>query len=238
MFDLIFSDGLRPFAIVSALTVLMLGIEVVLSLLGMSTSLDAGDAVDIDAEVMGVSQLTAEIGAMDGIDLADIDVGVDAAKIAAPDALPGPIVQLLGLSHTPVLIWLSLFCGTFSSFGFALQLGSNSQFDRMLPTILATGIVLPVALIATRGLSRLIGNHIPMIETSAISAGSFSRRHGVVTVGVSERGNPARVEYRDSYGNPHQLMIEPFRDEDRIIQGSEVLIVRNRSGEPRIIPLF
>lgn len=86
-------------------------------------------------------------------------------------------------------------------------------------------------------LGRLMTAIAPDIETTAIEKHYANGRRAVVTIGTAAVGKPAQVRFTDRYGTGHYRMAEPWDPKDRFSEGAEVLLVRRRTGEYRLIGL-
>ena len=61
---------------------------------------------------------------------------------------------------------------------------------------------------------------------------------GVVTQGTARRGAPTEVRLTDRHGNTHYIRAEPLKDDDVIVAGTQVLVLRHKLNEGyRIVPL-
>jgi hypothetical protein len=176
---------------------------------------------------------------------ADIDVAAaepgdpespTATQTEGEGSSPSGVLALLGLHAMPLMAWLALLAAVFASAGILVQSMVHSVFGDYLPATFAVLCAGPPAVLLTSRLSRLVGRIIPRETSSAISERSYGRsRRGVVTVGVAKAGSPAQVRFTDLHGNMHYLMAEPFDPADEIGEGSEVVILRTRSGDLRIV---
>ncbi|WP_170109220.1 OB-fold-containig protein [Celeribacter persicus] len=236
-----------PFLIAAGLVLFLLFLELLLLTTGLSSgapSADLGDMPDLDVELTGMSapELAAELDVP--VDLAaEIEIGLAEAEL--PDA-PGEMVStpttgglpdFLGLRKQPLTIWLAIFLALFAGTGLMLQSGMMAIFGQMLPRLIAVPLALIPALALTRTIAGALARLIPRDETAAISERSLGRRRGIVTVGTARRGSPAQVRITDGYGNTHYAMLEPLSDKDEIPQGAEVLVLRPRGGELRLVQL-
>ncbi|WP_417278714.1 OB-fold-containig protein [Celeribacter sp.] len=244
---ILLDPGLFPFLIATGLVVLLLCIEVLLLMFGLSSALpeaDLGDVPDLDVDLHGMSvpELATELDVP--FDLAtEIEIGLaeadlpDASTDAAVSSTSSGSFDFLGLRKQPLIIWLAIFLALFAAAGLVLQSGMAAIFGQMLPRFVAVPLALIPSLALTRKLSAALARLIPQDETSAISERSLGRKRGVVTVGISRRGSPAQVRITDGYDNTHYAMLEPLADKDEIPEGTEVLVLRLRNGDLRLVPL-
>ena len=241
MLDVLADPHFQPFAIALGFMFGLLALEVALMLMGLSSQFTEADMdIDVDADI-DMADVTAAVDGLDTADLADIeplgldgeldaDVSSDVSATGFQDAL-----EALGITKVPSAVWLAGLAAFIGSLGFALQgLVSTLDIGFLNPT-LAFAIVVVPAIYLTSKFAAFVGNLIPGVETSAISDQAFHRRRGVVSGGTSEAMRPAEVKWIDGYGNPHYLMAEPLDQKTKIMEGSDVLIVRTKDKKARII---
>lgn len=236
-----------PFLIAAGLVLFLLVLELLLLTTGLSSGAPAaelGEMPDLDVDLVGMSapELAAELEVP--VDLAaEIEIGLAEAELpevsgeVASVPPSGGLPDFLGLRKQPLTIWLAIFLALFAGTGLALQSGMMAVFGQMLPRLAAVPLALIPALGLTRTLSGALARLIPRDETAAISERSLGRRRGTVIVGTARRGSPAQVRITDGYGNTHYAMLEPLSDRDEIPQGAEVLVLRPRGGELRLVQL-
>lgn len=241
--DILFSDPLSPFWIAMATVVLLLILELLLMFLGFSTSLESGDGP--------LGEVEAGLGDLDGaLDIEGLDLdGGELTPALLSDAIarsnekpvmisPGrSFLDRIGLTRVPVAIWLSAFLLSFGSLGILFQTGLHGLIGFTLPKLEASLLMVPPALYVTRFLSEVVGNFFPKIETSAMTLRMLSSHRGETITGPARRGRAAEVRIKDRHGNLHYLMAEPYAEEGEIAPGTEVLLVRLRNGDLRILPL-
>ena len=255
MIDILTQGGLSPFLGAAVLVILLLGLEITLMMLGLSsagetdgidanadidfdTGLGEMSAADITAEFNVDAELAAQIEAEIGsANVEGTGIGDDSINLSGSTSAAGNILDLMGIRRLPLTVWLALFSAGFAGTGMAFQVLLHSVTGAMLPGNIAALLALVPGIAIARGLSGWISRLIPRDETAAISERSLGRRRGVVTVGTARRDQPAQVRITDHYGNNHYAMIEPFTDTDEIDQGTEVLVLRTRGGQLRLVPI-
>lgn len=251
MLEIITDPHLRPFAIAGAVVFVLLFLEIALMMIGLSSQLGEPD-VDIDAESFDTELPNGSVEALsnlepgelidieplnlDGFDT-DIDVDTEADIVTAQPSGFGAFLGALGVTSVPSAIWLAGLLAFVSGLGFALQSFVSLFGFGYLNSTLALLVVFVPALYLTARYAKTIGRLIPGIETTAISADSFHRRQGKVTQGTARHLSPAEVSWVDGHGNTHYLMAPPLKEGDVISQGSDVLILRTKDKQPRIISL-
>jgi len=96
----------------------------------------------------------------------------------------------------------------------------------MIHPLPAAGLTAVPALFFTGIAARLVAPIIPGDETTAIHIEYLLGKRGRIDIGVARRGCPARAIVRDTYGQPHNVMVEPHEDGAEFLAGDEVLLVR------------
>lgn len=242
--DILLSDPMSPFWIALATVVFLLILEVLLMVLGFSTSLESGDGPlgEVEAGLGGDFDAGLDIEGLD-LDGAELTPALLSDAIARSNEKPVMIspgrsfLDRIGLTRVPVAIWLSAFLLSFGSLGILFQTGLHGLIGFTLPKLEASLLMVPPALYITRFLSEVVGNFFPKIETSAMTMRMLSSHRGETITGPARRGRAAEVRIKDRHGNLHYLMAEPYAEESEIAPGTEVLLVRLRNGDLRILPL-
>lgn len=226
-----------PFTLALALLAALLAIEVLALLFGASL-FGAGD---------GGPDVAPEFAALaESFDLDPVDVPDVGTLVQASDALQGlaqggaeaaasaqVMSGLVGLGHTPFMIWFAALLLGFGIGGVALQSVATAGFGAPLPVAAACGLGLVAGLAFARGFARRFARLLPSFETTATSAQFMGGLRGVVSQGTASTGSPAEVRLRDRHGNIHYLRCEPFSAKEVIPEGAEVLTVRERLGAGR-----
>lgn len=227
MFAQLLTPPYLPFALALGLLAGLLAVEVVALALG--GSLMAGDG---GAEVSGpdVAALEAQFDLPAGAE-PDVD-----ALAAAADTLQaegpgtgGGALALLGLGRVPFAIWLAAMLNGFGVTGLAVQSVASATLGAPLGAALAILPAIAGAVGFTRLFGRALAGLVPQVETTATSAQFMGGLRGVVSQGTARQGSAAEVRLRDRHGNTHYMRCEPFRDSDVIEQGTEVLLLRERT---------
>ena len=226
-----------PFTLAIGLFFSLLLLELVLLMLGGSMMGGDTDAdVDIDADFDIDADLDFDADLVD-LDLDALDGDLDAAEAIEPEG-GSSLFSWLGIGDLPVVIWLGTMFLSFGVIGIGLQLGLSQSIGLTLNALLAA---IPAAFGAnwfTRKFGRLFARAIPKLETESVSERHLGRRKGVVSQGTAARGRPAEVRVTDRHGNIQYLRAEPFRDDQEIAPGTEVIVMRHsRDGGYRIVSL-
>lgn len=239
--DVLLVEGLRPFSILAGFILLLLIVELALMMVGLSSSIEvegAGDGFDADVDAdTGLFSGVTDGGILTPDDLALIDLPQDQPRrLIAPR--PSPMrrfLALCGIGKGPLLVSLTCLAAGISACGYLLQLTVQGVSGSMLAPGLAVALALVPGVLLGGRLAALVARLIPSFESHAISAQTYNGRRGHVVIGDARRGDPAQVRWRDMYGTTHSLMAEPLRAEEVIPAGTEVLIVKTRDRQPRIV---
>ena len=238
MFDLYLTEPYVPFTISLALLFGLLGLELVLALIGVTfLGLGADAEVDFDIEAAEIGDFDVDIDAADLMDVEIADIDADFEVSDAPVTSAGP-TSWLGFGRVPVMIWVAALLLGFGLTGLVGQQIISSITGWALPVSIA---VIPAAFCGlwfTSRFSAVFARLLPKTETTAVSSRHLGRRTGTVTQGTARRGKPAEVTVSDRHGNTHYLRAEPLKDDQMIVAGTDVLVLRHRRNEGyRLVPL-
>lgn len=235
MFQVLLSSPFQAFTVALGLLAGLLAIELIALLLGASImsdgAPDVADAVDATFDLPSGAEpdIPTLIAASEGVQVETL-----------PPEAGGGALALLGLGRVPVAIWFAAVLTGFGVSGIALQSVATALAGAPLPAVIA---VVPAAIVGigfARGFGRVLSRLLPRVETTATSAQFMGGLRGVVTQGTARQGVPAEVRVRDRHGNTHHIRCEPIRSEDVVPEGTEVLLLRQRtlSGwSLKIVPL-
>jgi membrane protein implicated in regulation of membrane protease activity len=137
------------------------------------------------------------------------------------DADGGDLLGWLGVGRVPLLMLLVVFLAVFGLLGISIQqiVGPLSLW---IAAPAAAVAAVPLTGIGARGLARVM----PQDETTAVSLDSLVGKRGTITVGTARAGSPAQARVRDSFGQPHYVMVEPHDAAHPIAEGETVLLIR------------
>lgn len=243
-FDFLSEPGMRPFEIAFAIVLGLLVLELVMTLMGLSSlgdsdsdldlDVDTGE-IDIDAvDLSGGGEVTLEM-------LESAELGPPAPESVDQDlATPangGFILNWLGVGQVPMTIWFAGLLTGFALAGYGIQLVLSWTVGHLIGPVTASAIATPAALVFASFAARTLGRLVPKTQTTAIARRSYHRRRGIITVGTARAGRPAQVRFQDGFGNAHYTMVEPLDPKDTLPQGTEVMILRIKGGPPRAIAL-
>lgn len=250
MFDILFSAENTLFTAALVFSLGLLLIELFMMMMGMSSSLENADTyapdaegIDIDAKSysldINTSELTATEHLLDSETFAQVQaaLGTD-GQDTQPQAptKPGPMgsfLQWTGITAAPLLIWLAIFCFLFSSIGFTLTALLGLVFTPG-PWFAGT-IALPPTLLLTGTIARTFGRLLPAVESYG-SDGRFHGHQGTVSHGAATQTNAAQVVFTDAHKNHRNIMAKALKDET-LEQGTTVLLLRDKDGNPRAVRL-
>ena len=243
--SLLLIEGLRPFSVLVGFLVVLLIVEIGLMLVGLSSNIEtdgAGDGLDAAPDLDGSFYPDSAIYEADVLTVEEIAT-LDLPSIRSqpgprpPTSLGRRMSQLFGFGRSPLLFWLTSMAAGIAACGYLIQLTLQAMTGAMLSGSVALLAVIVPGLILGGRIAAFVSHLIPSFESHGISGQTYNGRSGQVVVGVARRGEPAQVRWRDMYGTIHSLMAEPFRDDDTIEAGTEVLIVKTRDRQPRIVSL-
>ena len=244
--DLLLLEGLKPFSVLTGFIVVLLLVEIALMLVGLSSNievdsegagagLDAASGVDSELNLMGD---LPETGILTADEIAALDLPPQKQQMPAHrPSVTRRLLRSFGIGRNPLLVSLTGFAAGIAACGYALQLILHTSTGAMLSGSVAMIIVLVPGLFLGGRITAFVARLIPAFESHGISGQTYNGRRGHVVIGNARRGEPAQVRWRDMYGTTHSLMAEPLRDEDMIVAGTEVLIVKTRDRQPRIVSL-
>ncbi|MEM1386542.1 MAG: OB-fold-containig protein [Pseudomonadota bacterium] len=225
MFDFLLTPAFAPFTLALALFFGLLALELLLALVG--GSLLGGEELDLDADV---DLDVADVADFD-MDISDLDLDsleaepevADVGEAVADSA--GPLAWL-GLGKMPFVLWLGAVLLGFGLTGIGIQSFAQETLGLGLPALIVS---LPAGILGILFASKfgaLFARLLPKTETQSLSNRRLGRRRGVITQGTASRGKPAEVRVVDHFGNAHHIRAEPYRGEDVLAQGTEVLVLR------------
>lgn len=235
MFQVLLSGPFQAFTVALGLLAGLLAIELIALLLGASLMSDgASDVVD-------AADATFDLPAGAEPDIPTLIAASEAVPVeTAPPEAAGGALALLGLGRVPFAIWLAAVLTGFGVSGIALQSVATTLAGAPLPAAFAAVPAVIVGIGFARGFGRVLSRLVPKVETTATSAQFMGGLRGVVTQGTARQGVPAEVRVRDRHGNTHHVRCEPVRSADVVPEGTEVLLLRQRTATGwslKILPL-
>ena len=241
--DFLLAPGLRVFSMIAGIIIVMLIFELALVVIGLSSDLglegpetDATDAVfDMDT----LAEIEAGIG--HDLGLADHEIAMLDIDPAREPVLPlsgtRRVLDLIGVTRGPLLIWIASVAAGVSCLGFATQIILANLFGAPLPSGVALAIVAVPGVLVGGAITRWVSRLVPSVENYAAPEYAYRGQTGRLVEGAAMTGRRALVRWTDRHGTMHQLMAEPLREGDVIARGANVLILRDRERNPRLIEI-
>lgn len=237
------SGALKPFSILAGFIVVLLALEILLMAVGLSSAVETEgaegiDGADFDAgfDFDAAPAVEADLFTPDELAILDLPHHEQSAVFgASKPPLARRLLRAVGIGRGPLLVSLTCMAAGVSACGFFLQFLLRGLTGEMLPGGAALAAVLIPGLLLGGRLAALAARAVPQFESHAVSDSAYNGRRGHVVIGLAGRGSPAQVRWRDSHGTTHSLMAEPLRDAEEIPAGAEVLILRTRDRQPRLL---
>ncbi|MFG6080339.1 OB-fold-containig protein [Paracoccus litorisediminis] len=238
--EYLLSEELRIFGMIGGFAVVLAILEMCLLFLGFSSNLDLDDVGDLAEGPAGfdIDVAPGDLDALSSSELSILDLPSDDGGdlLARQKSRFRQLLANFGIGNGPLLIGLACISACVSSLGFILQ-SILEGLTGMLPGWLALVVVLIPGLRMAGGMSKWVSRLIPQVETYVVSGDRFNGRRGLVSTGTAMIGRPAEVRWFDQHGTLHNTMAEPLRADQSIGEGTEVLLLRTRTGEARIISI-
>lgn len=164
--------------------------------------------------------------------LPDVHVHTDVeASDVGSDSSLGKLFGWLNVGRVPIMILLVIFLTIFGLSGYAVQAIVLEILGIMLPAVLAAIVAFFISLPMVRTLGGTIGQLMPTDETEVISEATFIGRIATVTLGTATKGRPARAKFKDNYGTPHLIMVEPEHEGEEFTEGNVVILTEHIGGK-------
>jgi hypothetical protein len=242
--NLLLVDGLKPFSVLAGFIVVLLIVEIALMMVGLSSNVEAdgtGDSMDaasdFDADLDQVAAMH-EGGLLTADEIATLDLPPNRQQMQPqPPSVTSRLLRVFGIGRSPLMVTLTCIAAGIAACGYFLQLTLQASTGAMLSGRVALTVAVVPGLLLGGRLAAFVGRVIPSFESHGISGHTYNGRHGHVVIGDARRGEPSQVRWRDMYGTTHSLMAEPLRDDETIVAGTEVLIVKTRDRQARIVSL-
>lgn len=185
--------------------------------------------------LIGVLQVLALMAGLDlaeGVDSMLPDANFDSPSIDGLEA-PGLLASIFGwleLRKVPILVSAVLFLFLFGFIGLNLQGVTHTLGFGPVPGWLAAPPVFILTFFPLKYSHRLIARIFPREQTYAVSEDTFIGRIAVITIGEATHTRPAEGKLTGPLGRTHYLMVFADKEEERLSQGEEVLLVGRRDG--------
>lgn len=135
----------------------------------------------------------------------------------------------LGVGKIPMMIWLMIFFGGWSVYGFLIQSFSYELSGDVLTWLIAVPVALIINLPGTALTCKIIMPIIPKNESYAISINDLIGASATIIVGAAKLGTPTQAKVIDKYGSTHYVLIEPEDINDVFLEG-EVVAISERNN--------
>lgn len=169
------------------------------------------------ALLIGLSMLSA----LDQWVPTDVDYDADTSV----GGLTG-IAGWLCLNRLPLLIWFVLALTSFAITGYITNFISLSVVGMLLPQLFTLPIAVVGSAFACRYLGRVLAEHLPKNESTAISLDDLSGYVGTITLGCAMKGMPSEAVVRDKYQQKHYVLVEPEMSGIEFASGTQVVLLR------------
>lgn len=169
------------------------------------------------ALLIGLSMLSA----LDQWVPTDVDYDADASV----GGLTG-IAGWLCLNRLPLLIWFVLALTSFAVTGYLTNFISLSVAAMLLPQLFTLPIAIVGSAFACRYLGRVLADHLPKNESTAISLDDLSGYVGTITLGCAMKGMPSEAVVRDKHQQKHYVLVEPEISGVEFASGTQVVLLR------------
>ncbi|WP_198782721.1 MULTISPECIES: YqiJ family protein [Shewanella] len=169
------------------------------------------------ALLIGLSMLSA----LDQWVPTDVDYDADASV----GGLTG-IAGWLCLNRLPLLIWFVLALTSFAVTGYLTNFISLSVAGMLLPQLFTLPIAIVGSAFACRYLGRVLADHLPKNESTAISLDDLSGYVGTITLGCAMKGMPSEAVVRDKHQQKHYVLVEPEISGVEFASGTQVVLLR------------
>jgi hypothetical protein len=169
------------------------------------------------ALLIGLSMLSA----LDQWVPTDVDYDADASV----GGLTG-IAGWLCLNRLPLLIWFVLALTSFAVTGYLTNFISLSVAGMLLPQLFTLPIAIVGSAFACRYLGRVLAEHLPKNESTAISLDDLSGYVGTITLGCAMKGMPSEAVVRDKHQQKHYVLVEPEISGVEFASGTQVVLLR------------
>lgn len=236
--ELLLAPEMKIFSVIAGIVIVLLAFEICLVMIGLSSDIGIeGDADSADAgfDMTDIADIESDIGSLglSGSELAMLDISPAREPVLPPRGFR-KFLDLIGITRGPVLIWTASVATGISCLGFALQ---SLLGDAALPAGAALAVVTPPGVLIGGAITRWVSSLIPSVENYAVSEGAYRGQRGVLVEGDAATGRKALVRWTDRHGTMHRLMAEPLREGEVIPRGSDVIILRDREKNPRLIQI-
>ncbi len=210
--DFILEGSNRAFLASFIVMMVVLGLEVIMILVGISLSglVDSSFDFDVNKPDINKPDISKPTGALSGF------------------------VGWVNQGQVPLLILFISFLGAFSAMGFVIQWIVHPYLPSLLPTLVAAPIALVASLPIVRAVSKFVGRLFPQDQTSAIGYDSLTGHYGSVVLGPATIERPGQAKVRDDFGTDHYVRIVP-EGQGAIEQGANVVLLERLNSDTFLV---
>lgn len=157
--------------------------------------------------------------------LPDINLELDGPNLDDM-GLVSKTLSFLKVKNVPLVVLFVCFLMSFGVSGLFFQGLWYSLFKTTINPLFIIPLAGIIGLILMKGFGTAIARLFPDDHTDAKELKSFITKIGVITLGSSKKGSPAQCKVKDHIGANHYFMVLPDNENEEILQGEAVLLVR------------
>lgn len=135
----------------------------------------------------------------------------------------------LGFGSMPMLIWLVVFFGGWSMYGFILQSLTHEYFGIVLSWAIAIPVTLMINLPGVSIACRVLKPLIPRNESYAISVTDLIGLTATIVIGTASKGHPTEAKVVDQHGATQYILIEP-ENLNEIFNQADLILISELQG--------
>jgi hypothetical protein len=157
--------------------------------------------------------------------LPDLDLDIDGPTLEN-HGLVSKTLTFLKIKNVPLIILFVAFMMSYGMSGLIIQGFCIKLFGTPLSSALISIPAFFIGITLMKGFGEVLAKIMPADETDARKIEEYAGKMGVITLGVSKKGNPAQCKVREKNGATHYFMALPDNEGEEIHQGEKVLLVR------------
>ena len=157
------------------------------------------------------------------------DIDIDGPELQNSGAV-SQLLHWFRIGEVPFLVLLILFLTAFGLVGLGIQSASRELFGSYMPSAIAALLAVIASVPILRLLGGPLGKIMPKDETEAVKANTFVGRMAVIRLGEATLGSAAQAKLKDSYGQTHYVMVEPYEEGETLEAGTQVLLIESEGA--------